>query len=183
MVGSGAYRRGGHNRRRVRLRRLAVLVAGRPLQARSASGRSCRSVGNLGATADRPGGAVLQRRRLLPARRPGRRRRPRRSVLPGAGHQRPDQEHGAARPRRRPHLRRLLRHQRPRREDAAELRHQPDGQPHLRPGSQPGARREGRSRVAADQRDPARHDDRHRHRRREAASRPPARTRRSRSSC
>ena len=47
-----------------------------------------------------------------------RRRRPRRPVVPHAGHQRPDQEHGAARPRRRPRLRRLLRHQRPRREDA-----------------------------------------------------------------
>ena len=66
--------------------------------------------------ADRAGGAVQQRRRLLPARRHGRGQRPRRSVLPRAGHQRPAQEHGAARPRRRPHLHRLLRLQRPRRD-------------------------------------------------------------------
>ena len=171
MVGSGAYRRGGLDRRRVRLRRLAVSVAGRPLQARTSDGRGGGSVGNVGAVADRPGGAVLQRRRLLPARRPDRRRRPRRSVLPDAGHQRPHQEHGAARPRRRPHLRRLLRLQRPRRKDLAELRRQPVGQPDLRPGAESGARREGRGRLAAVQRGPARHDDRHHHGRRETKGR------------
>ena len=45
-------------------------------------------------------------------------------------------------------------------------------QPDLRPGPQPGARREGRGRLAAGQRRAARHDDRHRHGRREADSRP-----------
>ncbi len=71
-------------------------------------------------------------------------------VLPRAGHQRPAQEHGPARPRRRPHRRRQLRQPGARREDAPLLRHQPDQQPDLRPDPEPGARREGRSRPAAD---------------------------------
>ena len=77
----------------------------------------------------------------------------------------------AARPRRRPRLRRLLRQQRPRRTAPEVLRHQPDRQPVVRRHPQPGPRREGRSRLAADQRRPAGHDDRHHRRHRDAEDR------------
>ena len=53
-----------------------------------------------------------------------------------------------------------LRQQRARRENVAELRGEPVGQPDLRPDPQPGARRKGRGGLAAGQRRPARHDDR-----------------------
>ena len=180
MVAGVDHRRGGLDRRRRHLFRHAGEVQGGPGQAgrrarrqgRSRRGHRRRAVGDVGAAADRPGRAVLQRRRLLPARGPGRGRRPRRSVLPGAGHQRPHQEHGAARPRRRTHRRRLLRQQRAGRKDAPELRREPVGQPDVRADPQPGAGREGRGGVAAGQRRPARNDDRlHHGRRAEAGSR------------
>ena len=66
-----------------------------------------------------PGGPVQQRRRLLHPVGRGRGRRPRRSDLPRAGHQRPAQEDGPARPvARRPRRRRHLRQPRPDRPDA-----------------------------------------------------------------
>ena len=91
--------------------------------------------------------------------------------LPRHRHQRPAQVDGAARPRRRPHLHRLLRLQRSRRTHLKSLRHQPDRQSHLRRHPQPGPRRKGRGRPAADQRHPARHHVRHRRRHREAEGR------------
>ena len=109
--------------------------------------------------------------------------RPRRSVLPGGGHQRPAQVDGAARPGRRPHRHRLLRQQRAGREDSEVVRHQPERQSVLWGHPQPGARREGRGRHAAGQRRPAGDHDGHRGRRRTAEAASWARMPRSRSSC
>src|SRR5919202_656364 len=81
-----------------------------------------------GATTDRSGGAVLEWGGLLPARGAGGGGGARRPVLPGAGRQRPAQEHGAARPRRRPRRRRLLRQRRARRAHPALLRAGPDAE-------------------------------------------------------
>ena len=98
--------------------------------------------------ADHPRRPVQQRRRLLPARRRVEGNTRVDLTFPVAGRQRPAQEHGPARPRRRPHQRRQLRQSRSHRQDAEQLRHQPDRQPVVRPDSQPGPRREGRGHAA-----------------------------------
>ena len=115
------------------------------------------------AVADQPCRAVQQRRRLLPARGRGPGQRPYRPVLPRPGHQRPIKSMVLQDPGGGNVSAVSYDSQAPVDKTLRILRHQPDQQPHLRPDSEPGPRRKGRSRVAAERRRPARHAHRHRH--------------------
>ncbi len=79
------------------------------------------------------GRPVQLRRRLLPARRPGDRRRPGRHEVQDRRHQRPAQEHGRPGSRRRAGLHGQLWLEGPDQQDAEKLRHRPDHQPHAGP--------------------------------------------------